>query len=187
MPTLAIMDVVVAERPVSVEEFLAIPEGDEHYELVDGQVVRMSSPRRLHQRAAFRLALALNGACPAGIEVLPGIDWVLWRSPRGTVRWPDVIVVPFELADAPRLTAPPILAVEVLSPDSVERDVVAKRREYARAGLEHYWVVNPWRPEVVAYHLVDGELVEVQRLVGDTAGTIERPFPVALCAATLVS
>lgn len=76
------------------------------------------------------------------------------------VRQPNVVVVTHEQADGPRLEVPPLLAVEVLSPEGFERDVVTKRSEYARAGLEHYWIVDVDVPEIVVYRAVDQELVE---------------------------
>lgn len=56
---------------------------------------------------------------------------VLWRVPELLVRQPDLVVITHEQADWPRLESPPLLAVEVLSPASVERDVVTRRAEYA--------------------------------------------------------
>lgn len=35
-----------------------------------------------------------------------------------------------------------LLAVEVVSPDSVQRDRDVKPRKYAAAGIEHYWRVE---------------------------------------------
>ena len=45
------------------------------------------------------------------------------------------VVVTAEQARGPRLADPPVLAVEILSDSSQERDLVIKRREYAEAGL----------------------------------------------------
>ena len=78
-------------------------------------------------------------------------DWVLWELPTLSVREPDLLVVTHEQAMDDRLLVPPLLAVEDLSPTSFERDAVTKRRDYARAGLEHYWVLDPDTPAVVAY------------------------------------
>jgi Uma2 family endonuclease len=37
---------------------------------------------------------------------------------------------------------PPDLAVEIVSPESVERDYDKKRRQYQRAGVREYWIVD---------------------------------------------
>ena len=49
------------------------------------------------------------------------------------------------------LDGPPDLAVEIVSPDSVERDWVTKRQEYERAGVREYWIVDPRHQRFVAY------------------------------------
>jgi Uma2 family endonuclease len=38
---------------------------------------------------------------------------------------------------------PPDLAVELVSPDSIERDYVTKRAKYESAGIKEYWIVDP--------------------------------------------
>lgn len=38
---------------------------------------------------------------------------------------------------------PPDLAVEIVSPDSVERDYENKRRRYEEAGVKEYWIIDP--------------------------------------------
>ena len=114
------------------------------------------------------------------------IDWVLWAGPRATVRQPDIAVVKVEQARAVRLTEPPLLVVEVLSPSSVERDLVAKRRQYAQAGCEHYWIVSPFVPEIVALRAVGDEYVEVRRLVGGAVGRLDEPVALSLDPADLL-
>ena len=51
------------------------------------------------------------------------------------------------------IDGPPDLAVEIVSPDSVERDWVTKRAEYEAAGVREYWIVDPRHERFVAYAL----------------------------------
>jgi Uma2 family endonuclease len=46
---------------------------------------------------------------------------------------------------ANRVLGVPTLVVEVVSEDDEERDLVTKRDEYARAGIRHYWILDPQR------------------------------------------
>lgn len=181
--TLASMDVVA--EPLTLAEFFEMPY--ELIELVEGQPVLMSAAAVPHQVAVARLMVALAGACPASHEVVPSpIDWVLWSDPRATVRQPDIAVVRIEQLRGVRLTEPPLLAVEIVSESSVERDLVAKRRDYARAGCPHYWIVVPDRAEIVRLRLDGDAYVEVGRLRADDGPTdVTEPFPVAIDAARL--
>ena len=60
---------------------------------------------------------------------------------------PDVVVIGLDHVD--RIPVPvedAVLAVEVVSPDSHFRDMYAKARVYAAAGVANYWVVDPMFP-----------------------------------------
>jgi Uma2 family endonuclease len=48
---------------------------------------------------------------------------------------------------------PPDLAVEIVSPDSVERDYRKKRDQYERFGVEEYWIVDEPEEKVTVLHL----------------------------------
>jgi Uma2 family endonuclease len=182
---------LIAQSVQSLEEFLDLcaqaPEGV-RYEAVDGRAVVVPSPHARHQSAVFELGRVLADAAPH-LRVLPApLDWVLWRLPSLSVRQPDLVVVTPDQIRAPRLTQPPVLVVEVLSPESVERDTVTKRREYARAGAQHYWIVDPTVPQIVVLRLdADDAYREVARATGTTPLHLTDPFPVTLVASSLTA
>jgi Uma2 family endonuclease len=69
-------------------------------------------------------------AAPNRPSLLPGAGWIVDDSPLATFRVPDIMVVSDQLARQTWMDAAPLLAVEVVSRrSSVERDLVAKRRE----------------------------------------------------------
>lgn len=182
---------LVAGPFTSIDDFAAwvqqTPEG-QYYEVVDGVPVMSPSPTSWHQLALSRLFTALAAGCPEDCVVLPApLDWVLWEKPLLGVRQPDLLVVARAAIDGPRLTRPPLLAVEILSPTSFERDVVAKRREYARAGLDHYWIVDPDAPSVAVYRRHAATLEMVDHAVGTDALVVKEPVTVRLRPADLLS
>jgi Uma2 family endonuclease len=75
-----------------------------------------------------------------------------WRS------LPEVIV----LMDMP----PPLLVVEVVSPNQENRDYRYKRSEYAARGIAEYWIVDPIQQRVTVLEWVEG-LYEEKVYVGD--------------------
>lgn len=180
----------IPSTPMTLDDFMALPEQATRSEVVEGVLVVTAMPLGTHQRAVHRVGRLFDDACPAGFEPLPGADWVLWEVPRLKVRQPDVLVVPSAVtADMPQRRAP-LLAVEVVSADSFERDVVTKRSEYAQAGLQHYWILDPRSPdpadcELVVYRSAapGQELVEVARARGTE---LVEPFGVAVRPADLV-
>ncbi len=46
------------------------------------------------------------------------------------------------------LRTPPPLIVEVVSPESIERDYNTKTSEYATFGVDEYWIIDPLENKV---------------------------------------
>jgi Uma2 family endonuclease len=57
------------------------------------------------------------------------------------------------------------LVMEVVSEDDPDRDVKLKRREYARAGIREYWIVDPRDRTIRVFSL--GAAAKSYRLVGN--------------------
>jgi Uma2 family endonuclease len=173
-------------EPVSYEEFLGLPEDEGRVEFVDG--IRLVSPGATgpHAVAVARLNRRLAQSLPAGYEVLSApLDWVLSREPL-LVRQPDIVVVTLEQARLPRLSEPPLLAVEVLSPGSVEQDLVHKRREYADAGLPWYWLVSLAPAQVVVLRNAGDSFAAHASAAGEERLAVTSPFPVEVRPVDLV-
>ena len=47
--------------------------------------------------------------------------------------------------------------VEILSPATAQRDRIDKKRVYEANRVDEYWVVDPHRKQIVAFHLVAGK------------------------------
>jgi Uma2 family endonuclease len=172
--------------PVTFEEYLTWPETTQPCEFVDGRPIMSPSAEARHQLAVVQLVVALAAAVPPDFDVLTSpIDWVLQAAPL-RVRQPDIAVVAAAQARGARLTEPPLLAVEVLSPTSRERDLVTKRREYAAAGLGWYWLVDTDVPQILALRNTGGEFVPAGSAVGDEWLPVAEPFPVRVRPADLV-
>jgi len=183
---LASMDVLAPTYPITLDEYLALELLDEwgnplSTELVAGVVVVTPPAGGPHQTAVPELGAMLIAALPAGHRVVAGAGWIVDPSPLATFRVPDLMVVTDRQARQTWMDAPPLLAVEVVSRrSSVERDLVAKRREYANAGCPHYWALFPDTPELIRFKLVDGAYVEVGRTSGKRRVRVTEPFAVTI-------
>ena len=60
-------------------------------------------------------------------------------------------------------SGPPNLAVEILSPSNASHDTRTKFREYAEAGIEEYWIINPITASLSIYSLSEANYA----LLGD--------------------
>jgi Uma2 family endonuclease len=161
---------IATTRKITLAEYLTYDDGtDTRYELVDGELTRMSLGTGEHGD----ISEFLNDEFKAEIKRL-GLDWVAKdmkigiQSPRGT-RWetariPDVVVLPLAQWNSlkkresfiPLNEPPPLLVVEVVSPSTVTVDYRAKHSEYAVLDIPEYWIVDPIDLKVTVCVLKDG-------------------------------
>ena len=183
-----------SDRLMTMEEMLALPEGDVQRELIDGKLVErpMTVRNRWHAGVEARLAGILDRwlltlPTPRG-EIVSGEAGFRIRRNPDTVVGIDVAYVSAEViaatpATSPYFEGPPILAVEILSPTNQHGEMVDKIRAYLAAGVRLVWLVDPDFHTVIVYR-PDGppDLFNVQReLTGEPhlpgfQTTVERIF-----------
>lgn len=128
------------------EMFYALPEDGKRHEIIDGVHYVTPSPAMSHQFVVGELYVLLHAYAKQGRWgwlVLAPYDVDLGED---TIVEPDIVVLPRVGPPPPRAGTPgliPLLAVEVISPSSVSRDRILKRRRYQRAGIAEYWIVDP--------------------------------------------
>jgi Uma2 family endonuclease len=139
----------VLNQPLSFEDYIDFcSQTDKRYELVRGELIRMTPPTWLH----IKIAKFLERVFDAAIAAL-GYNWEAFRdsgqkTEGNTSRLPDVIVAPIEAIE-PLLNQTAILqvaapiVVEIVSPSSASVDYTDKLKEYLELGIPEYWVVDP--------------------------------------------
>ena len=181
------MTIVAFDASLSYRDWLAFPDDGHQYEVVEGIAVVNPAPNTRHQVVASRLHHALSAAAPEPLLVLAApVDWVLRSDRPAHVRQPDLVVVRPDALDARAIRRPPLIAVEILSPSSHERDLVTKRHAYADAGCAHYWIVDPDEPAIIAFTLVDRAYQESARARGSVPLAVDEPFAVRVVPNDLV-
>jgi len=135
---------------------------DTRWELIDGVPYAMTpSPNHSHQRISMALGSQffdlLRGA-PCEVLAAP-FDVLLPKAGEDansatTVLQPDLMVVcnP-EQIEQRGVIGPPTLAIEILSPSTITRDMREKLQTYQRAGVPEYWIVMPEDKTVLVFTL----------------------------------
>jgi Uma2 family endonuclease len=115
------------------------------WELSEGTLSVSPRPTMQHQLILLRLCGLLNDHLPDGLVAVPEIEVTTSASFPPTVRDPDIAVVRDRVKkqSARIAAADVVLVVEIVSPGSRGMDHVMKLHEYAKAGIEHYWIVDP--------------------------------------------
>ncbi|MUL40878.1 Uma2 family endonuclease [Streptomonospora sp. PA3] len=168
-------------RPLTVEDLERMPDDGRRYELVEGRLDVSPAPTFLHNLIIDRLNFALTKQAPKGFIVVGGVG-INFNADRTHHRIPDLTVIPRTARETPYLTRAPLLAVEIVSKSSVFRDHHTKRNEYAKFGVESYWIINPdaEEPGLLELRLEDGQYREESQTFGRQIFKTEHPFPVSL-------
>lgn len=133
---------------VSAEEYMA-QYAETFHEWAEGVVVKMAPVSVRHTLLTQYLIQWLNAYFalnPMG-KVFNG-PFVMQMDAIGRFREPDLQVIlnnnPGQLTDTAMIGAADI-CIEVVSPESVERDYGQKFLEYEKAGVREYWIIDPIR------------------------------------------
>ena len=167
--------IVTTAKKMTFEEFLNYDDGTDYlYELENGELIFMPSESELNQRIAIFLLIYFS---QLGIPYyrLRMKTEIAVNSRMVGVRVPDLVVFSEELAQVMQNATrslilmdmpPPLLVVEVVSPNQEKRDYRYKRSEYAARGINEYWIVDPMAQKVTVLEWVEG-LYEEQVFTGD--------------------
>ena len=148
-------------RKASYEEYMALVESsDQRYELIDGEIYLLASPKVNHQMVVneisghfynfFRGKKCRPLTAPLDIR-LYGFATKFEEDPN--VVQPDVVVI----CDLDKINADnkyegvPTLVVEVLSPSTKGKDMVLKLNLYMKSGVAEYWVVDLEQQSLTQY------------------------------------
>ena len=153
---------------LTYDAYMAEPQVEGRYDIVNGVRIFMPGAGRRHQRIAdsiARLLWAFEHRTGLGISVSAPYDVLIRRSPRMQTRQPDVLFVSHarltqsgsDSEEGP-LEVAPELVVEVISSSETQRILSDKISDYISIGVNECWVVRP-----------DDETVEVLTLASSGA------------------
>lgn len=171
--------VAIKPRIWTTEELLALPEDGTERWLIRGRLWEkpMTKRNRFHSTVegeigGFLWAWLRTQPRPRGRVVSGEAGFILRRNPDTTVGIDVAVISPAMAAANPPDTTlfdgPPILAVEILSPNDVQRETDAKIQDYLACSVL-VWVVSPELRTVTVYrpsapHAIFGDK---QILTGD--------------------
>lgn len=143
------------------EDYLEIPEEPGYqFEILEGILVKEPSPSVHHQRLSRELGRQLmpffDDFDPEGELFFAPLDVTLTTS---NVLQPDILFVSGtrkEIIRQERIDGACDLVVEIMSPANRRKDRLRKMEIYRKAGVPHYWLVDPEENTLEAFMLKDG-------------------------------
>jgi Uma2 family endonuclease len=146
---------------LTYDDYLAWDEG-ERWEIFNGMAVMQPAPALYHQDVSANLLVLLRNflrgksgkayAAPVTVRLFPRED-----NRDTTLLDPDLIGVldTAKLTDKKACVGAPDMVVEILSPSTARHDKVTKFRNYEKAGVREYWIINPDDDTVQVYILAE--------------------------------
>ena len=160
-------DLIPEPIRLTYEDYCALPEDRQRWEILDGDAYARPTPFTIHQLVVGNLlfTLAAHAERERLGRVFPYLDVLLSKH---DIVVPDVIFV--SRARKPIITeknilGAPDLLVEVTSEFTIDRDRRDMRNIYARRGVPFYWIVDPDRRSVLELQLVEKAYAPVAELV----------------------
>jgi Uma2 family endonuclease len=160
----------VVRREITAEELLRMPDDGFRYELVRGELRRMTPAGNVHGRIAMRVSWPLARHVEEnrlGAVYAAETGFRIGRDPD-TVRAPDVAFISQERLEAVGEVegywpGAPDLAVEVISPGDSYVEVEEKVFDWLDAGTRMVLTVNPRNRSVTVYRSLDDIAVLTER------------------------
>ncbi len=159
----------------TVDEYRSIPEWGPRYQLIEGELFRMTGPTFWHQKLTLKLAAIMDRFVTErglGQVVCAPIDVYLTRH---DVFQPDIVFVSNARADRIHddgVHGGPDLVVEALSPSTRKIDLGVKRVLYARHGVIELWIADLDARSIAVYRLGENPDAPVRTLgSGDVLST----------------
>lgn len=141
----------------SEDEYLALP-GSPLTEFDQGRIEVLAMPSELHQLLVaylYRALVEFVDTAGLGRVLFAPFPVKLWE---GKFREPDLCFMRRNHADRRHGTfwQGADLVMEVMSPDDPKRDSEVKRREYAKAAIPEYWLIDPVAQTITVFVLAAG-------------------------------
>lgn len=149
---------VINEPGWSVDDYYQLPDDHNQYEIVGGILEVKPSPTTTHQRISHRLERKLTDSCEN--------DYIIIHSPIDVIlsdietRQPDILMIHRSrehIIAEHAIVGPPDLVIEILSPNSANRDRIMKEESYAAFGVPEYWIVDYKNETIEPYVLGSGD------------------------------
>jgi Uma2 family endonuclease len=161
----------ISPTKMTAEQFLMLGEDPPgiRLELVDGAVAVSPSPAPKHSVVVVALTRILGAYVDDHDlgDIYLDVDTLLDNF---NIRRPDLLFYATEnldLVGEKCMEGPPDLAIEVLSPSSVDIDRKVKFAQYRKAGVRFYWIVDPKLKTIEGWELKNRRYVAIGRGQGN--------------------
>ena len=168
-------DIIEKERKARVEFYNSMEIEELKMEFINGEVIIQSPVKKVHNVVSTNLILILVPFVDAHELGFVGNENIMIRLTRNDYE-PDICFFRQEIAKDfsvdQSLFPAPDLAVEICSKKTEHRDRGIKFQDYAKHGIQEYWIIDPVSA-VIEQYLLQGNKYELATKSG--SGKITSP------------
>ena len=152
---------VIEKKKYTYEDYLKTPE-DERYELLEGELIMSPSPVPKHQRISRELEFEILKVVKANdLGEVFDAPCEVYLDDVNVVQ-PDILFISKERLNVigeKNIQGAPDLVIEIISESTAYRDLVQKKKLYAKFSVKEYWIVVPGEDLIEVYILKDNTYV----------------------------
>ena len=147
---------------LTYEDYVKLtPPDSGNFELLNGRIFFMASPKPSHQEISSLLNTYL------GIYIISNKLGKLFAAPMDVVFsehdtfQPDLLFITKErlnIIGENKIEGTPDLVVEILSPSNDNNEMSYKKHIYESTGVKEYWLINVEKQTLTLYKQIDNEL-----------------------------
>jgi len=167
---------VIEKKRYTYEDYLKTPD-DERYELIEGELLMTPSPIPKHQRISREIEFELmKFAKENDLGEIFDAPCDVYLDNENVVQ-PDILFISKERLDIigeKNIQGAPDLVIEIISESTAYRDLVQKKKLYAKFGVKEYWIVIPREELIEVYILKDNTYMLHKTYSKDD--TLESPY-----------
>lgn len=166
--------------PFTYEDFCVLVRDDQKADLING-VIYLASPETTDTNELFVWLMCFFSSFVENNDLgRVYASRVAFRLDDQNAPEPDIAFVGnnhLHRVNRDCVHGPPDLAVEIVSPDSIDRDYNPKRQKYEVAGVAEYWIIDEIEETVTLLRLgADGKYHEVKPRKGEYHSSVLKGF-----------
>ncbi len=152
-------------------------------ELINGQILYMAAPGRLHQKILMEIAGTIRDYIKSNnetCEIYPApfaVELSDTSCGNKNIVEPDISVIcdPKKLTDR-GCTGAPDWIIEIVSPSNSKHDYITKLALYESAGVREYWIVDLAQKRVLVYLFKADAIVNIYTFYDTIKASIYEDF-----------
>jgi Uma2 family endonuclease len=150
--------VVEKRKKYTYKDYVNTPD-DKRYELIEGELLMTPSPTTKHQRVLREIEFILKKfVSENNLGEIFFAPYDVYLDGENVIQ-PDIMFISKErlnIIGEKNIQGAPCLTIEIISESSAYRDMVQKKKLYAKFGVKEYWIVIPEEELIEIYSLENG-------------------------------